>query len=117
MPVARRTPGVASVAPLTLTDVLVQEAEGNALLVAGIDLVADRAVRDYTFRWTEGEAEDPFAMLTQPRSIVLNERFARRYGLQLGATVHLNTSQGTQQLIIRGFLQPEGVAKALGGRF
>jgi putative ABC transport system permease protein len=117
LPVARRTPGVASVAPLILTDVLVQEAKGTALLVAGIDVVADRAVRDYTFRWTEGDQQDPFAMLTKPQSIVLNERFARRYGLNIGGAVHVYTSQGTQQLVVRGFLRPEGAAEALGGNF
>ncbi|MGQ4807810.1 hypothetical protein NKDENANG_01170 [Candidatus Entotheonellaceae bacterium PAL068K] len=117
LPMARRTPGVASVAPLILTDVLVQEAEGEALLVAGIDVIADRAVRDYTFRWTEADRRDPFAILTQPQSIILNERFAWSYGLQLGAPVHLHTSQGTQQLIVRGFLRPEGAAEALGGHF
>ncbi|MEE8301504.1 MAG: ABC transporter permease, partial [Candidatus Tectomicrobia bacterium] len=114
---ARTTPGVASVAPLVLTDVLVQEAGGKALLVAGIDIVADRAVRDYTFRWAKGDRQDTLAMLTQPRSIVLSEPFARRHGIEVGAAVHLYTSQGTQQLVVRGFLKPEGAAKALGGSF
>lgn len=117
LPEARRTPGVASVAPLVLADVLVQEAEGQTLLIAGIDLVADRAVRDYSFRWLEGEQQDPFAMLTQPQSIILNERFARRHRLQIGQSIHLATSQGSQELVVRGFLRPEGVAEALGGHF
>jgi putative ABC transport system permease protein len=118
LPVARRTPGVASVAPLVLTDVLVREAGGKALLVAGIDVIADRAVRDYTFRWTKGDRRgDPLAILTKPRSIVLSERFARRYGLRLGAPIHIYTSQGTQQLVVRGLLRPEGAAEALGGYF
>ena len=56
-------------------------------------------------------------MLTQPRSIVLSEPFARRHGIEVGAAVHLYTSQGTQQLVVRGFLKPEGAAKALGGSF
>ena len=81
LPLARRAPGVASVAPLVLADVLVQEARGATMLVAGIDVVADREVRDYTFRWTAGDQHDPFAMLTQPQSIVLSERFAQRHGL------------------------------------
>jgi putative ABC transport system permease protein len=117
LPEARRAPGVASVAPLVLADVLVQEAEGQVLLVAGIDVVADRAVRDYTFRWTAGDHQDPFAMLTQPQSIVLSERFARRHGLSIGMPVHIYTSQGAQQLVVRGLLRPEGAAEALGGHF
>ena len=28
-----------------------------ALLIAGIDVIADRAVRDYTFRWTGEEPQ------------------------------------------------------------
>jgi putative ABC transport system permease protein len=117
LPLARRAPGVASVAPLVLADVLVQEAGSATLLVAGIDVVADRAVRDYTFRWADTDQQDPFAILTQPQSIVLSERFARRHGLQLGAPLHLYTSQGTQALTIRGLLRPEGAAEALGGHF
>jgi putative ABC transport system permease protein len=117
LPAARNTPGVASVAPLVLADVLVQEAAGQALLVAGIDVVADRAVRDYSFRWSEGDRQDPLAILTQPQALILSERLAQRHSLRLGAALHLNTSQGTQQLVIRGLLRPEGAAEALGGHF
>ena len=57
------------------------------LLVAGIDVVSDRVVRDYTFQWTEGDKQDPFAILTQPQAVVLSERFAQRYGFGLGSAV------------------------------
>ncbi len=117
LPLVRRLPGVASVAPLILSDVLVQEAQGAALLVAGIDVIADRAVRDYSFRWLEGGRQEPLALLTQPGSIILSERFAMRHGLAIGAPMHIYTSQGTQELIVRGFLRPEGAAQALGGHF
>ena len=117
LPLARRVPGVAAVAPLVLADVVVPEAEGAALLVAGIDVVSDRAVRDYTFHWTEGDKQDPFAILTQPQAIVLSERFAQRYSLHLDAPLQIYTSQGTQHLVVRGLLRPEGAAEALGGHF
>ncbi len=117
LPLARRVPGVKAVVPLILADVVVPEAGGAALLVAGIDVVADRAVRDYVFRWTAGDQQDPFAILTQPQAIVLNERFAQRYGLQVGSPLDIYTSQGTQRLTVRGLLRPEGVAEALGGHF
>ena len=117
LPLARRVPGVAAVAPLVLADVVVPEAGGAVLLVAGIDVVSDRAVRDYTFRWTEGDKQDPFAVLTQPQAIVLSERFAQRYGFRLGAAMQIYTSQGIQQLVVRGLLRPEGAAEALGGHF
>ncbi|HSX79950.1 MAG TPA: ABC transporter permease, partial [Candidatus Saccharimonadia bacterium] len=117
LPLARRVPGVAAVAPLVLADVVVPEAGGAVLLVAGIDVVSDRAVRDYTFQWTEGDKQDPFAILTQPQAIVLSERFAQRYGFRLGSAVQIYTSQGIQQLVVRGLLRPEGVAEALGGHF
>lgn len=117
LPEVRRMPGVASVAPLVLADVLVQEAQGQTVLVAGIDLIADRAVRDYAFRFTADDRQDPLVMLTQPQSIVLNERFATQHGIRLGSPLHLYTSQGTRELIVRGFLRPEGAAEALGGHF
>lgn len=117
LPVVRRVPGVATVAPLILADVVVPEAAGAALLVAGIDVVADRAVRDYAFRWITSDQQDPLAILTQPQAIVLSERFAQRYGLQVGTSIEIYTSQGLQQLVVRGLLRPEGAAEALGGHF
>lgn len=117
LPLARRVPGVAAVAPLVLADVVVPEASGAVLLIAGIDVVADRAVRDYTFYWTESDRQDPFAILTQPQAVVLSERFARRYGLRLGSPLQIYTSHGTQSLVVRGLLRPEGAAEALGGHF
>src|SRR5262245_8982656 len=81
LPGARGVPGVASVAPPRLADVLVQEAQGQTVLVAGIDVVSDRAGREYTFRWAEVDRQEPFAILTQPQSIVLSERFASHHGL------------------------------------
>lgn len=117
LPLARRVPGVAAVAPLILADAVVPEAGGATLLVAGIDVVSDRAVREYVFQWTAGSTQDPLAILTQPHAIVLSERFAQRYGLRPGATLPLYTSQGTQQLTVQGLLRPEGVAEALGGHF
>src|SRR5215467_15265266 len=115
LPLARRVPGVLAVVPLVLADVVVPEAGGAALMVAGIDVVSDRAVRDYTFQWSAADKQDPFAILTQPQAIVVSERFAQRYGFRLGSTLQIYTSQGTQQLIIRGLLRPEGAAEALGG--
>lgn len=117
LPLARRAPGVAAVAPLVLADVVVAEAGGAALLVAGIDLVSDRAVRDYTFQWQAGDTQDALAILTQPQAIVLSERFAQRHGLRLGAALTLYTPEGTQHLVVRGLLRPEGAAEALGGHF
>src|SRR5262245_18697040 len=84
LPQARRVPGVAAVAPLVLADVVVPEVDGAALLVAGIDVVSDRAVRDYTSQWSAADKQDPFAILTQPQAIVVSERFAQRYGFRLG---------------------------------
>src|SRR5262249_25424839 len=108
---------VAAVAPLVLADVVVPEAGGTVLLVAGIDVVSDRAVRNYTFQWTEGDKQDPFAILTQPQAIVLSERFAQPYRFRRGSAVQIYTSQGMQQLVVRGLLRPEGAAEALGGHF
>ena len=79
-------------APLILADVVVPEG-GGAVLVAGIDVVSDRAVRDYTFQWTEGDKQDPFAILTQPQAVVLSERFAQRYGFRLGSAIQIYTSR------------------------
>src|SRR5437667_6600975 len=51
LPLARRVAGVAAVAPLGLADGVVPEAEGGALLVAGIEVVTERMVRADTVLW------------------------------------------------------------------
>ena len=63
------------------------------------------------------DKQEPLAILTQPQAVVLSERFAQRYGFRLGSSVQIYTSQGIQQLVVRGLLRPEGVAEALGGHF
>lgn len=117
LPQVRRAPGVATVAPLVLEDVVVPEAGSAVLLVAGIDVIADRAVRDYTFQWATGTSQDPWTVLTQPQALILSQSFAERYHVRIDTVLSLYTSQGTQEVIVRGFLRPEGAAEALGGNF
>ena len=111
LPQARRVPGVAAVAPLILADVVVPEAGGAVLLVAGIDVVSDRAVRDYTFHWTEGDKQDPFAILTQPQAVVLSERFAQRYGFRLGSACRSTPPRAYSSSWYGAYSVPKGPPK------
>ena len=98
--------------PLVLADVVVPEAGGAVLLVAGIDVVSDRAVRDYTFHGPRGTSRTP-CHPDPPQAVVLSERFAQRYGFRLGSAdtdLHL---QGIQQLVWGG--SPSRRAASAGG--
>ena len=55
---------------------------GN-LLVLGVDMTADRGIREYDFGGSE--LDDPLVFLAQPDSIMLGGDFASRNGLAMGS--------------------------------
>jgi putative ABC transport system permease protein len=85
---------------------------GN-LLVLGVDMTAERGIRDYDFA---GSAlDDPLVFLAQPDSIMLSGDFASRNGLAMGSRLVLETVEGARLFTVRGLLRPAGVAQAFGG--
>lgn len=131
LPIARRQPGVAAAAPVVEARMLVAGTPGEMLLVVGVDLLADRAVRDYDFkrgpRERRGAASAngadaapqpaPLDLLVQPNAILLSERFAERYGLRVGSRLDLFTPTGKKQFEIKALLGFQGPARALSGNF
>jgi putative ABC transport system permease protein len=85
---------------------------GN-LLVLGVDMTAERGIRDYDFAGSE--LDDPLVFLAQPDSIMLSGDFASRNGLAIGSRLVLETVEGARLFTVRGLLRPAGVAQAFGG--
>src|SRR5262245_54851267 len=109
--------GVQLAVPLVSGVAFPDDTSGELLTVHGVDLGHDAAVRLYD----QGEGideviDDPLIFLNAPRSIILTREFAARRGLAIGQEVPLVTPTGVKEFIIRGLLEPQGVARALGGR-
>lgn len=117
----RRQPGVDASAPLVQARLLVADAPGEMLLVAGIDLLSDRAVREYVVKDRDASSQtsgaDPLELLTHPDAIILSERFAHRYGINVGSPIELFTPMGKRRFVVKALLGFKGPARTLSGNF
>ncbi len=111
-----KVPGVKLAVPLVSSIAFPDDETGELLTVHGVDFTHDADVRLYH----EGDADeildDPIVFLNDPRSVVLTRQFAEERGLELGQAIRLATPTGVQPFTIRGLLEPQGLARALGGR-
>ena len=114
-PALAQTPGVARAVPVVQAITMVAGKTGEVLLVMGVDVLTDAAVREY--RGPTPDLQDPLRLLTDPDAILLTERFARSHGLQLGGSVRLLTPTGSKTFVIRGLLADRGAARTMDGQF
>ncbi len=111
--VVRTVPGVQSAVPMI--ENRARHVGGKTVIVFGIDLLQDSAVRSYQ---TEGSAdviEDPLEFLNQEDSIIVTKAFAAHHGLEVESPIDLLTALGQKRFVVRGLLEPSGAAKAYGG--
>lgn len=111
-----KTPGVAHAVPMIVTrgHFAAKGPEARTLMILGVDLLKEQAVRTYKTS-DEEMIEDPLVFLNQPDSIILTRAFARENGLKIDSTFELATASGKKRFTVRGLLSPEGPAKAYGG--
>jgi len=89
--------------------------QGN-LLVLGVDMTGDRALRDYDLdNADESIVDDPLVFIAQPDSIIVSRQFTERTGLKLNDKLTMKTMQGPRQFTIRGVMKGGGLASAFGG--
>jgi putative ABC transport system permease protein len=114
--VVAAVPGVELTVPVVSATTFVAGEGGEALTVHGVDITNEKAVRVYESRDAGGfELGDPLVFLNQPDSIVLTRQFARRHRLGVGDSIMLETSAGRRAFVVRGLLEPQGVARVYGG--
>jgi putative ABC transport system permease protein len=94
----------------------------ESLRILGVDMLRDRAFREYRLRSTVQEqpqrsATDFLNLLLDPRSIILTEKFASRHNLKAGSQLELIVGDKAEAFTIRGLLGDEGPARALDGSF
>ncbi|HWU41760.1 MAG TPA: ABC transporter permease, partial [Candidatus Acidoferrum sp.] len=88
---------------------------GEVLLVLGVDILSDAAVREY--RGLTPGLVDPLQLLTEPDGILLTERFAHAHGFSVRDTIRLHTPTGSWAFVIRGLLTEQGAARSMDGQF
>ena len=112
--VARRVPGVRSAVPMI--EAQARHVGARTLVVFGIDLLQESAVRDYrTDEHGPDVVEDPLEFLNQEDSLIVTKSFAATHGLKLESPIELVTAHGLKRFTVRGLLEPTGPAKAYGG--
>ncbi|HEX4948030.1 MAG TPA: ABC transporter permease, partial [Blastocatellia bacterium] len=92
----------------------------ETLRILGVDILRDRSIRDYKLQ-TEAQQNltptDFLTLLLDPRSIVLTEKFANKYGLAVNSQLSLTFGDKAEIFIVRGLLKNEGAARAVDGNF
>jgi putative ABC transport system permease protein len=94
----------------------------ESLRVLGVDILRDRSFRDYNLlefaeRGKQPSQQEFLNLLIDPHSIILTEKFARRHGLQVGATLEMTFADRAEPYTVRGLLKDEGAGRTLAGNF
>jgi putative ABC transport system permease protein len=89
---------------------------GTRLLIVGLDITGDAAMRPWLFRTSEGSVEvDPITFIAQPDSLLMSRSFAASHGWDIGSKVGLHTMDGLKAFTVRGLLSDESLEKIYGG--
>jgi putative ABC transport system permease protein len=96
--------------------------DAEAVRVLGVDVLRDRSFRDYRLvefadKRREPKPQEVLALLVDPASVILTEKFAARHQLEVGSTVELTAGDRAGTFVVRGLLKDEGPARALDGGF
>jgi putative ABC transport system permease protein len=97
-------------------------APAEAVRVLGVDILRDRAFREYDLvEFAGGRRQPPpqefLTLLLDPRSVITTEILARRHGLRVGDSLELAIGDERKSFVIRGLLRNEGPARVLDGNF
>ena len=112
-----------AVTPVIEGDTLARiSGSAETLHVLGVDILRDRAFRDYRLlafaqKHREPRPQEFLALLMDPHAVVLTEKFARRHNLSAGTTIELTIGDRAQTFTIRGLLRDEGPARVMDGNF
>ncbi len=94
----------------------------ETLTILGVDLLKDIRVREYGAMVSARERKrldvlSFLRLLTEPNAAIVTEGFASRHGLAAGDRLPVLVNDRARDLVIRGVLADEGIARAMGGDF
>lgn len=108
--------GVRLAVPLVRSTTYTDDGSGDVLTVHGVDLANDDAVAAYHKSKDQDAIRDVLEFLNQADSVLLARAYAAEKNLPVGSSIRLVTPRGVQAFIVRGLLEPEGLARTLNGR-
>ena len=108
-------PGVEYAVPVIETDGLLSRGKERSIMVLGVDVLIDSQMRSYSLSNESADIPDPLLFLARPDSILITKAMAEREGIALEQRIQVETVLGTRTFRVRGILNPEGPAKAMGG--
>ena len=111
----REVPGVEYAVPVIETDGMLVDGKERSLMILGVDVLVDTQVRDYSLAGESSDIPDPILFLAKPDSILVTRAMAQREGFRMDQKIQVQTVEGIRTFHIRGILNPEGPAKAMGG--
>lgn len=111
----QKVPGVEYAVPVIDTHGFLQNAKERSLMIMGIDSLQDNQIRDYSLSDENSDIPDPLLFLAKPDSILITREMATREGIKIDQTIRIETVAGVRPFRVRGLLEPDGPAKALGG--
>ncbi len=107
--------GVEYAVPVIETDGLLVAGKERAIMIMGIDVLLDSQVREYSLSGDSADVPDPLLFLAKRDSILVTKTMADREGFVIDQKIQVQTVDGIKSLRIRGIMNPEGPAKAMGG--
>jgi putative ABC transport system permease protein len=111
----QNTAGVEYAVPVIETNASLAEGSERSFVVLGVDVLQDSNIRDYSITDESSDIPDPLLFLAKPDSILLTREMAKREGISIDQEIQVQTVQGLKTFTVRGLLEPDGPAKALGG--
>lgn len=111
----QNVPGVEYAVPVIETNANLAEGSERSFVVLGVDVLQDNKVRDYSVTDDSADIPDPLLFLAKPDSVLLTKEMAKREGIQIDQKIKVQTVQGLKTFTVRGLLEPDGPAKAMGG--
>lgn len=111
----QNVPGVEYAVPVIETDGMLVAGKERSIMILGVDVLVDTQVRDYSLTGESSDVPDPLLFLAKPDSILVTRTMAEREGFAIDQKIQVQTVEGIKTFRIRGILNPEGPAKAMGG--
>jgi putative ABC transport system permease protein len=111
----QNVPGVEYAVPVIETNANLAAGSERSFVVLGVDVLQDNNIRDYSVTDESADIPDPLIFLARPDSILLTKEMALREGIRIDQKIQVQTVQGLKTFIVRGLLEPDGPAKAMGG--
>jgi putative ABC transport system permease protein len=111
----QRVPGVEYAVPVIETNASLVQGSERSFVVLGVDVLQDANIRSYSVTDESADIPDPLLFLARPDSILLTREMAKREGIGIDQKIRVQTVQGLKTFTVRGLLEPDGPAKAIGG--